>query len=66
VGDNAHPYDPKAQWAQPNLTAAAHHMRSVFDDYSLAMKHAEQEKQLIIANQSLESAIRTLKPLIMT
>jgi len=41
-------------------------MRSVFDDYSLAMKHAEQEKQLIIANQSLESAIRTLKPLIMT
>jgi glycosyltransferase involved in cell wall biosynthesis len=66
VGDNAHPYDPKAQWAQPDLTAAAHQMRSVFDDYSLALQHAEQEKQLIIANQSLENAIRTLKPLIMT
>ena len=66
VGDNAHPYDPKAQWAQPNLTAAAHQMRSVFDDYSLALDHAEQEKQLIIAHHSLDIAIQSVQPLIMT
>ncbi len=64
VGDNAHPYDPKAQWAQPNLTTASCHMRSIFDDYSLALQHAEQEKQLIIANQSLDQAIQSVKPLI--
>jgi glycosyltransferase involved in cell wall biosynthesis len=66
VGDNAHPYDPKAQWAQPDLTAAAHQMRSVFDDYSLALDHAKQEKQLIIANHSLDIAIQSVQPLIMT
>jgi glycosyltransferase involved in cell wall biosynthesis len=66
VGDNAHPYNPKAQWAQPDLTAAAHQMRSVFDDYSLALDHAEQEKQLIIAHHSLDIAIQSVQPLIMT
>lgn len=65
VGENANPYNPTAEWAQPDLTVAAHHMRSVFDDYSLALRHAEQEKQLIIANQSLDNAIQSIKPLIM-
>ena len=66
VGENANPYNPTAEWAQPDLAVAAHLMRSVFDDYSLALRHAEQEKQLIIANQSLDNAIQSIKPLIMT
>ena len=65
VGDNAHPYNPKATWAQPNLTAAAGHMRSVFDDYSQALQYAEQEKLLILKNHSLESAVQSVEPLIM-
>ena len=65
VGDNAHPYDPKATWAQPNLEAAAYHMRSVFDDYSQALQYAEQEKLLILKNHSLESAVQSVEPLIM-
>jgi hypothetical protein len=64
VGDNAHPYDPKAMWAQPNITSAASIMRSVFDNYSQALQHAEQEKLLIMKNHSLEVAIQSIKPLI--
>ena len=64
VGDNAHPYDPKAIWAQPVLPTASHHMRSVFDDYSQALQYAELEKQLITKNHSLESAIQSIEPLI--
>ena len=64
VGDNAHPYDPKAIWAQPDLPTASHHMRSVFDDYSQALQYAELEKQLIMKNHSLESAIQSIEPLI--
>lgn len=65
VGDDAHPYDPTAMWAQPNLAIATNYMRCVFDDYSQALQHAEREKQLIILGHSLESAIRSVKPLIM-
>jgi glycosyltransferase involved in cell wall biosynthesis len=64
VGENAHPYDPKAMWAQPNITSAASIMRSVFDNYSQALQHAEQEKLLIMKNHSLEVAIQSIKPLI--
>lgn len=66
VGDSAHPYDPEAVWAQPDLVTAANHMRSVFDDYSLALHHAEKEKQIITANYSLDNAIQSIKPLIIT
>lgn len=66
VGDSAHPYDPEAIWAQPDLVTAANHMRSVFDDYSLALHHAEKEKQIITANYSLDNAIQSIKPLIIT
>jgi glycosyltransferase involved in cell wall biosynthesis len=65
VGENAHPYDPKATWAQPNLAAAANLMRLIFDNYSQALKYAEQEKFLIMSNHSLEVAIQSIKPLIM-
>jgi len=65
VGDNAHPYEPTAQWAQPDLATASQHMRSIFDNYSLALQHAEQEKALITTNHSMESAIRSIRPLIM-
>ena len=64
VGDNAHPYDPKAIWAQPDLPTASRHMRSVFDNYSQALQYAELEKQLIMKNHSLESAIQSIEPLI--
>jgi glycosyltransferase involved in cell wall biosynthesis len=64
VGENAHPYDPKAMWAQPNITSAASIMRSVFDNYSQALQHAEQEKLLIMKNHSLEVAVQSIKPLI--
>jgi hypothetical protein len=66
VGDNAHPYDPKARWAQPDLTAAANLMRSVFDDYAQASQHAEHEKLLIKNNHSLQVAIESIEPLIIT
>ena len=65
VGDNAQPYEPTAQWAQPNLAAASQHMRAIFDNYSLALQHADQEKGLIIAHQSIENAIKSIQPLIM-
>jgi hypothetical protein len=51
-------------WAQPNITTAASIMRSVFDNYSQALQHAEQEKLSIIKNHSLEVAIQSIEPLI--
>jgi glycosyltransferase involved in cell wall biosynthesis len=64
VGENAHPYDPKATWAQPDLAAAANLMRMIFDNYSQALQYAEKEKLLITNNHSLEVAIQSIKPLI--
>jgi len=53
VGEGQHPYPSDAQWAEPDLDAAATTMRSVFADPSRALERAERARADVTERFSL-------------
>ena len=56
VGEGQHPYPSDAQWAAPDIDAAAALMRTLFDDPAGARDRAEQVGRQITATFSLARA----------
>lgn len=56
VGPNAAPYDPIAQWADPDLHAAAAAMRAVFDDRAIGERLSAQALADVRRDHSLSAA----------
>jgi glycosyltransferase involved in cell wall biosynthesis len=56
VGRGAEPYDPESSWAEPDLNAAAHEMRRLFDDRSAADAQAARALAHVSERYSLSAA----------
>ena len=67
VGEGSWPYDPEAEWAQPDLEDAARQMRSVLDDPAEAARRAREGQRYLREHHSPEAAgermLLRLKPI---
>ena len=61
VGSGAHPYDPTAMWAEPDLGKAAAAMRAVFDDEGLRTTIAAAAREHVLAHYSIEAAAASIR-----
>jgi glycosyltransferase involved in cell wall biosynthesis len=64
VGPGAEPYDPRAFWADPDLSAASTAMRTVLDNPGVASDVADRARRHI-ERFSVDQIASTLAPLLM-
>ena len=60
VGAGAHPYDPTARWAEPDLDKAARSMRAIFDDETLRTTIAAAAREHVLAHHSIQAAAASI------
>jgi glycosyltransferase involved in cell wall biosynthesis len=56
VGPGAYPYPPDACWAEPDLDAAAHAMRELYDHPAMAPELGRRGASIITAKHSIVAA----------
>lgn len=56
VGPNQHPYPPDAQWAEPDLDAAAAAMREVAADPATARRRGQAAREHILRSRTMAAA----------
>ncbi len=66
VGAGMGPYPADAWWADPDLEAAAAHMRLVFDHPDRARAIGERGRRHVLARQSIQRASGAIGPLLMS
>ncbi|MDO8361478.1 MAG: glycosyltransferase family 4 protein [Actinomycetota bacterium] len=65
VGEGHWPYPADAQWAQPDLEAAAQAMRVLFDQSGVYARIAEAGRAHVLRVQSIERTVAAISPVLL-
>lgn len=65
VGADAEPYNPSSYWAQPDVAAAAQHMRAVFDHQDDAVALGRAALVQVLSTHSAEHSARIVRSVLL-
>jgi glycosyltransferase involved in cell wall biosynthesis len=61
VGSHAVPYEQDGMWANPDIDAAAAHMRRIYDAPDLAQRKGELARRRVLENFGMDRAVQFVK-----